>query len=109
MSQPAQDGVPETTSPGDPEKSGHPVPPRAGFFSRARMLGPVTKEHGDLPLLACSFVTGLVDAAVFRNNGMFVGMQTGMSLSRSLSVTFFVMIWVTPAWQTSFWSHHVDT
>jgi len=61
----------------DPEK--HPLPAKAGFFSSSRILGPVTKDHGDLPLLACSFVSGLVDAASFRNWGMFVNMQTGTS------------------------------
>jgi hypothetical protein len=50
---------------------------RVPFFSRAHILGPVKKDHGDLPLLAMSFVTGLVDAASFRNWGMFIGMQTG--------------------------------
>lgn len=62
----------------DPEK--HPLPARVGFFSRARILGPVVKDYGDLPLLACSFVSGLVDGASFRNWGMFVSMQTGGSL-----------------------------
>lgn len=41
------------------------------------MLGPVTKEYGDWPLLAMSLVTGIVDGACFTNYGMFVGMQTG--------------------------------
>jgi len=59
----------------DPEK--HPLPHRTSFFSRANIFGPVTKDHGDLPLLAMSFVTGMVDGASFRNWGMFVGMQTG--------------------------------
>ncbi|KAF2767692.1 hypothetical protein EJ03DRAFT_275716 [Teratosphaeria nubilosa] len=67
----------------DPEK--HPVPRAAGFFSRAHLLGPVTKDHGDLPLLAMSLVTGLVDAASFRNWGMFIGMQTGNTVILGLS------------------------
>lgn len=61
----------------DPEKN--PMPPRAPFFSRRNLLGPVVKDYGDYPLLACSFVTGMVDGACFRNFGMFVGMQTGKS------------------------------
>lgn len=44
-------------------------PEKAGLFSRARILGPVTKDHGDLALLACCFVTGMVDAASFMNWG----------------------------------------
>ena len=49
-----------------------------GLFSRARIFGPVKQERGDLALLACCLVTGLVDAASFSNWGVFVGMQTGM-------------------------------
>lgn len=52
-----------------------PVRKNAGFFSRARALGPVKKDHGDLALLACCLVTGMVDAASFSNWGVFVGMQ----------------------------------
>lgn len=46
-------------------------------FSRAYLLGPVKRDHADLALLACSFVTGMVDAASFSNWSAFVGMQTG--------------------------------
>ena len=45
--------------------------PKPAFFSRARFLGPIEKDHGDLALLACCFVTGMVDAAVFSNWGEF--------------------------------------
>jgi uncharacterized membrane protein YoaK (UPF0700 family) len=37
------------------------------------------KDYGDYGLLACSFVTGMVDGASFLNWGVFVGMQTGKS------------------------------
>lgn len=37
------------------------------------------KDYGDYGLLACSFVTGMVDGASFLNWGVFVGMQTGES------------------------------
>ena len=53
------------------------LPAKTGFFSRANVFGPVDKGYGDLPLLAMSLVTGMVDGASFRNWGMFVGMQTG--------------------------------
>jgi hypothetical protein len=53
----------------------------ASLFSRRRMLGPVVKEYGDYGLLATSLVTGMVDGASFLNWGVFVGMQTGKSLS----------------------------
>lgn len=42
---------------------------RVGLFTSARLFGPVVKDHGDLPLLACCFATGLVDAAAFSNWG----------------------------------------
>ena len=77
---------------------------RAGLLSSARLFGPVVKDHGDLPLLACCFVTGLVDAAAFSNwgkclvddddsvkkradvfTGVFVGMQTGNTVILGLS------------------------
>ena len=47
------------------------------LFSRKWALGPVVKDYGDYGLLACSFVTGMVDGASFLNWGVFVGMQTG--------------------------------
>ena len=46
-------------------------------LSRKWALGPVVKDYGDYGLLACSFVTGMVDGASFLNWGVFVGMQTG--------------------------------
>ena len=49
------------------------------FFSRAYLLGPVKRDHGDLALLACCLVTGMVDAASFSNWSVFCGMQTGKS------------------------------
>jgi hypothetical protein len=51
--------------------------PSPGLFSRKWALGPVVKDYGDYGLLACSFVTGMVDGASFLNWGVFVGMQTG--------------------------------
>ncbi|KAK3617459.1 hypothetical protein LTR56_025286 [Elasticomyces elasticus] len=67
----------------DPEK--HPLPRQTSFFSRRSILGPVTKDYGDWPLLVCCLVTGLVDAASFKNWGMFVGMQTGNTVILGLS------------------------
>ncbi|KAF2168237.1 hypothetical protein M409DRAFT_65710 [Zasmidium cellare ATCC 36951] len=58
---------------------------KPGFFSRARILGPVGKEHGDLALLACCLVTGMVDAASFMNWEVFVAMQTGNTVILGLS------------------------
>ncbi|RMY89749.1 hypothetical protein D0861_04058 [Hortaea werneckii] len=67
----------------DPEKN--PLPSKAGLLSRARIIGPVTKEYGDWPLLAMSLVTGMVDGACFTNYGMFIGMQTGNTVILGLS------------------------
>nr|POF14027.1 hypothetical protein CFP56_03051 [Quercus suber] len=55
------------------------------IFSRTYMTGPVEKDHTDLALLACSLVTGMVDASSFRNYGMFVGMQTGNTVILGLT------------------------
>ena len=49
-----------------------------GTFSRANLLVPLDPKRGDLALLACCFVTGMLDCAVFNNYGVFVGMQTGI-------------------------------
>ena len=67
----------EQNETGVPEKPYSPS--NTGFFSRAYLLGPVKRDHGDLALLACCLATGLVDAASFSNWGVFVGMQTGKS------------------------------
>ncbi|KAJ9629574.1 hypothetical protein H2203_001948 [Taxawa tesnikishii (nom. ined.)] len=63
-----------------------PAKPKQGsLFSRERALGPVTNDYGDLALLACSFVTGMVDAASFSNWAVFCGMQTGNTVILGLS------------------------
>lgn len=52
-----------------------------GFFSRDFWRRPVSPKHGDYALLACSFVTGLLDCATFNNWSVFVGMQTGIIIA----------------------------
>ena len=39
------------------------------FFLRHHIIEPIEKDHADLALLACSLVTGMVDAATFSNWG----------------------------------------
>lgn len=46
-----------------------------GLFSWSRAIGPVEKDHGDLPLLVCCLVTGIVDGAAFGNYAVFVGVS----------------------------------
>lgn len=46
---------------------------------RKYLLAPVNLHHADLPLLACCFVTGIIDAGAYNAWGNFMGMQTGMS------------------------------
>nr|POE85129.1 hypothetical protein CFP56_68698 [Quercus suber] len=77
---------PTATDEGMLEKQ-HAVEPakQPSRFSRAYMTGAVEKDHADLALLACSLVTGMVDAASFRNYGMFVGMQTGNTVILGLT------------------------
>lgn len=55
---------------------------KRNILSRASMLAPVDPKHGDLALLACCFVTGMLDCGVFNNYGVFVGMQTGIFSTR---------------------------
>jgi len=55
------------------------------FMSSQWITGAVKKDHGDLVLLAHSFVTGLVDAGSFSNWGVFCGMQTGNTVILGLS------------------------
>jgi hypothetical protein len=61
-----------------------PRAPRA-FFTRRNLFGPLTNKHGDYALLACSFVTGLLDCSTFNNWSVFVGMQTGNTVILCLS------------------------
>jgi len=65
-----------------------PSKPSTSVFSEKWMLGPVVKDYGDYGLLACSFVTGMVDGASFLNWGVFVGMQTGEFCCSSFSISF---------------------
>lgn len=44
----------------------------------------IDTKRGDLLLLACCFVTGLLDCSTFRNWAIFVSMQTGMSIQRPI-------------------------
>lgn len=48
-----------------------------GKHLRKHLLAPVNLHHADLPLLACCFVTGLIDAGAYNAWGTFMGMQTG--------------------------------
>ena len=67
-----------------PDKVQSEATPR--FLSRAYIFGPVKKSHGDLALLACCLVTGMVDSASFSNWGAFVGMQTGMTIGNTIAL-----------------------
>lgn len=49
------------------------------LLTKARWLEKLDpKRGGDLALLSCCVVTGVLDCAAFNNWGVFVGMQTGM-------------------------------
>jgi hypothetical protein len=72
-----KDGTNFDNSPAETPVTTTPTPRSPGIFSRRWALGPVVKDYGDYGLLACSFVTGMVDGASFLNWGVFVGMQTG--------------------------------
>lgn len=44
---------------------------------RKYLLAPINLHRADLPLLACCFVTGIIDAGAYNAWGTFMGMQTG--------------------------------
>ena len=45
---------------------------------RQYLAANISTRHADLPLLACCFVTGIIDAGAYNAWGTFMGMQTGM-------------------------------
>jgi len=59
---------------------------KRGRLSRPVLLGSITPKHCDVALLACSFVTGLLDCATFNNWSAFVGMQTGQTHHRRRAI-----------------------
>ncbi|KAL8913364.1 MAG: hypothetical protein Q9171_001841 [Xanthocarpia ochracea] len=46
----------------------------------------IDTHHADLPLLACCFVTGIIDAGAYNAWGTFMGMQTGNTIFLALGV-----------------------
>lgn len=44
---------------------------------RRYLAAPVNLQHAEMPLLACCFVTGIIDAGAYNAWGTFMGMQTG--------------------------------
>lgn len=42
----------------------------------------IDPSHSDLPILLCSFVSGLCDSVAFNASNVFVSMQTGKFVSR---------------------------
>ncbi|KAL8950572.1 MAG: hypothetical protein Q9222_003406 [Ikaeria aurantiellina] len=51
------------------------------------LVAPIDTHHADLPLLACCFVTGIIDAGAYNAWGTFMGMQTGNTIFLALGVT----------------------
>ncbi|KAL8798683.1 MAG: hypothetical protein Q9182_006469 [Xanthomendoza sp. 2 TL-2023] len=51
--------------------------PRGSKRLRRYLTAPIDTHHADLPLLACCFVTGIIDAGAYNAWGTFMGMQTG--------------------------------
>lgn len=48
-----------------------------GRFTWTGMKADISKSHTDLPIIACSFASGLCDSSAFNAYGTFVSMQTG--------------------------------
>ncbi|KAI4177880.1 MAG: hypothetical protein LQ346_007608 [Caloplaca aetnensis] len=53
---------------------------------RKYLLAPIDLHHAYLPLLACCFVTGIIDAGAYNAWGTFMGMQTGNTIFLALGV-----------------------
>ncbi|KAL8765675.1 MAG: hypothetical protein Q9209_007313 [Squamulea sp. 1 TL-2023] len=53
---------------------------------RQYLAAPINTHHADLPLLACCFVTGIIDAGAYNAWGTFMGMQTGNTIFLALGV-----------------------
>ncbi|KAI4222215.1 MAG: hypothetical protein L6R36_006315 [Xanthoria steineri] len=53
---------------------------------RRYLAANVSTRHADLPLLACCFVTGIIDAGAYNAWGTFMGMQTGNTIFLALGV-----------------------
>lgn len=51
--------------------------PKGGIITRLR--NEIDPANSDLPILACSFVSGLCDTVAFNASSVFVSMQTGKS------------------------------
>ncbi|KAL8707506.1 MAG: hypothetical protein Q9220_007496 [cf. Caloplaca sp. 1 TL-2023] len=51
---------------------------------RPYLAAPIDTHHADLPLLACCFVTGIIDAGAYNAWGTFMGMQTGNTIFLAL-------------------------
>ncbi|ROW00298.1 hypothetical protein VMCG_07258 [Cytospora schulzeri] len=56
--------------------------PKEGFMSKLRH--DIDPSHSDLPVLLCSFVSGLCDSVAFNASNVFVSMQTGNTIFLAL-------------------------
>ncbi|KAL8725452.1 MAG: hypothetical protein Q9166_007346 [cf. Caloplaca sp. 2 TL-2023] len=59
-------------------------PPQNSKQVRQYLIAPINTHHADLPLLACCFVTGIIDAGAYNAWGTFMGMQTGNTIFLAL-------------------------
>ncbi|KAF2835454.1 hypothetical protein M501DRAFT_942109 [Patellaria atrata CBS 101060] len=55
------------------------------ILRREYFFHPINPQHGDIALLICCFVTGMLDAASYVNFSAFVGMQTGNTIILGIS------------------------
>ncbi|KAL8739090.1 MAG: hypothetical protein Q9181_000201 [Wetmoreana brouardii] len=60
--------------------------PHSSKQLRQYLAAPINTHHADLPLLACCFVTGIIDAGAYNAWGTFMGMQTGNTIFLALGV-----------------------
>jgi len=57
-----------------------------GRFTWAGLKADISKGHTDIPIIACSFASGLCDSSAFNAYRTFVSMQTGEKLFISQSL-----------------------
>jgi uncharacterized membrane protein YoaK (UPF0700 family) len=87
----AAQSTPPSTPPATPdEKKPDPVPQKRisrAQWLRDRAFDDLTARHADLILIACFFISGILDSVAYSTWGAFFSMQTGNTLFFALGLT----------------------
>ena len=78
-----------TNSQAEPDVAGEtPIEDSSGSGGvRSYLLARIATEYVDLPLLLCTFVSGLIDSSVYNSWTVFAAMQTGNTIFLSLGAS----------------------